>query len=155
MELLAQLGINKTLFFQLIIFTITILFLSLVVFEPYLKVFEQRKVKTKGYEDNALELKKQTEEIQAHYEVKARGLNDELRAIFDRAKKDAMIENQKLFDAKKVESDLLLEKSRLELAQQASKAESMLDSEVPLVTKEILKKFLMGPSKNLENGQST
>ena len=59
--ILSSLGVNNTFFIQLVLFMIVFLFLWKVGFTPYFEAFELREEKTKGSEDFANKLSKDTE----------------------------------------------------------------------------------------------
>ena len=72
MEILAQLGLNVSFFFQFVIFAIAYIALSQILFKPYTAAYKQRESRTKGGEEIAQETEKVTQELRKRYESKAR-----------------------------------------------------------------------------------
>ena len=89
MAILQQFGIDGTVFIHMIIFMIAIIFLSTVVFKPYLKALEMREQRTKGGEALAGEIQKQSADLRTRFEAKAKEVSTEIKTIYDKVRGQA------------------------------------------------------------------
>ena len=89
MEILLQLGANETAFIQFVLFIITISFLTVVVYGPFFKAYDQRVKLTKGAETVAGETQDEAKKLEQIYQVRAREINDKIKTVFDASRKQA------------------------------------------------------------------
>ncbi|MFP5518376.1 MAG: ATP synthase F0 subunit B [Bdellovibrionia bacterium] len=142
MEILQQIGINHTALFQFVIFTITLIFLSNVVFKPYAKALEQREQKTKGGEDLAVELQKQAAELQKDYEVKVKDLTEKMKNIFETHKSSAQKDSEVLVTAARKQAEQTVEENRKVISTAVSQASNDLKAQTPQVAMMITQKLI-------------
>lgn len=142
MELLTSLGINSTFFVQAIIFILIFLFLKNFVFESYAQALNERMKRTKGGEELALDLQKQTETLKTEFEVKAREINSEISKTFEKHKMDASKEVDKVVGAARAEANTLLDANRATIAKEVSVAKESMKNEVPKLAEVIVGRLL-------------
>jgi F-type H+-transporting ATPase subunit b len=142
MAILAQLGINQTLFLQLFIFLFTFPLLAIFVFRPYLDLVLEREKKTKGSEDSAVEIRKKTNELTSQYENKARKLSGEIKTIFDDYRQEANLEYQNIISKAREESQKILNATKEKVSFDLAEASKKISSEVPELAKTIKQKML-------------
>ncbi len=144
MDMLVQLGVNKTYFIQLAIFVFTLFILSQHVFKDFAELLEKRDLQTKGSEDLASEEQGKTIRLHKAYEEKARWVSGEIKTIFDSYRQEANAEFEKIIAQARGESNKLMEESRQRLAAEIGDAARKLAEEAPLVAKAMSSKLLSG-----------
>lgn len=141
LQILAQLGANKTAFIQFAIFAVTIGFLTLVVFKPYFKAFEQRQEKTKGAENVAKEAVDEARMLESIYQQKAREINDKIKGIYDQKRTEGQkIAEGHISNAKK-ESEEILKQTRAALEKETTAARGQITNLTGELVSELSKKF--------------
>lgn len=103
MEILLQLGANETAFIQFLLFVIAISFLTVVIYNPFFKAYDERHKLTKGAEQVANDAQDEAKKLTQIYQLKAREINDKIKAIFDGSRQDATKSVTILIDAAKTE----------------------------------------------------
>jgi F0F1-type ATP synthase membrane subunit b/b' len=89
MEILIQLGANKTAIIQFLLFVITISFLTVFVYGPYFRAYDERHKRTKGAEAVAKEAEDEAKTIASIYQTKAREINDTIKKLFEAKRTEA------------------------------------------------------------------
>jgi F-type H+-transporting ATPase subunit b len=140
--ILLSLGVNSTFWIQLSIFVVMFFFLKKVVFDPYFKAFEKRQEKTTGSQNEAEMLYAQTRELQALYQRKARNINADIKAIFDKIRGDANREQDTIISQAKEKSKLDSEKTREKIQGEFNKAREALIKEAPILGEAINNKLI-------------
>ena len=87
MEVLQALGLNSTIGIQFIVFFVAYIFLSNLLFKPYLAAFVKRKEQTEGQETLAESLDLTTQDLHLKVDALQRELALKIQAIFNEAKK--------------------------------------------------------------------
>lgn len=142
MKILEDLGINSTLFVQLILFLVAFFALSKLLFRPYLLVFHEREKKTVGDENQALRLIQDTDKIKEEYEQKARSLNLEFKTIFDQKRNDALKEHDEIVNQSRKEASQKILETQSLINEQIDVAKNKLEAEVPLISDAIIDKLI-------------
>lgn len=142
MAILQSLGITDSFFFQLIVFTIAIVAISLLVYRPYLAAFEMREKQTKGEEQLAGEIQVQADQLRHQYETKARQVNSEIKTIFDEYRDQANKEVQNLVSKARQESQKLIDEARKRVSTELAQTTQDLKVEIPQVAAAITQRFL-------------
>jgi F0F1-type ATP synthase membrane subunit b/b' len=142
MAILHQLGINYTTIYCLVIFLFTFFTLKTLVFEPYYNAFVEREKRTKGGEDSARDIHKQTQDIKSVYEAEARDLNSEVKSIFDESRILATKEYSRVVNEARQSAEHYVEKVREQVNAEIKKASEQMKSEIPVVAQAITKKML-------------
>lgn len=89
MQILLQLGANETVFVQFIIFIVAISFLTIFVYGPFFKAYDQRLKQTKGADQVAYETQEEAKKLESIYQVRAREINQKIKDVFDASRKQA------------------------------------------------------------------
>jgi F-type H+-transporting ATPase subunit b len=142
MDILGQLGINTTAVIQFVLFAITLIFLSKLVFGPYAHALEERQKRTKGGEDLAVEFHQKALGLQTEYEEKLRRLNGEIKNILDAARMGATKEYEAAVSGVRSEAEKLILENRKNLTQTVQVAAEELKSQTPTVAMAITNKLL-------------
>lgn len=142
MELLISLGLNQTVVIQLAIFLVTFFFLKSVVFTPYSNALIERLDRTKGGEELAFDLQKETENLKADYEVKARQINDEISKTFETHRSAANKDVEKIIGAARADAQQLVETNRAQIARELASSKDVMKSEVPKLASFMVSKLL-------------
>lgn len=146
MELLKTLGIDGSVAFQFGIFLVVYLFLSNVLFKPYLKAFNKRKEQTVGKTDTAERYIAETQDLESEYETKAREINQQFKVIYDESRTLALKEHDRLVAEARSKAKSLTEKAQTEITSQMQAAQKELKSQVPAIAKTISAQVIGGPS---------
>lgn len=141
MEILLQLGANKSAFIQFVLFIVSISFLTIYVFNPYFRAYDKRLQETKGADQVAFETQEEAKKLESIFQVRAREINAKIQAIFDTQKKQGadsagIILNQ----AKAVVADSA-EKARQDIENQKNNAAKEIQKVSQDVAAEISKKL--------------
>ncbi len=136
------LGLNSTVYFQMILFSITFLVLNFLIFKPYLRAAEERESRTFGNEDAAQSLLDEARKLNEEYEKEAKELNAKLKTFFDDARTEAKKQYDEIVSSARSDADKTLSSSRAELAQQVEKARSEMKNQVGQVGEEMAAKIL-------------
>ncbi len=153
MEVLAQLGIDHTYFFQLALFILTLFVLANYVFKDFVELLDVREQRTKGSEVVAVEEQQRATELHQEYEVKARALSGEVKSVFDNYRHLANEEYEKIVSAVREESAKLIEETRDRVSSEVNDEMTKLKKEAPLVAQAMAFRLLSkDPNKrNLDN----
>ncbi len=141
MEILLQLGANKTAFIQFFLFIVTISFLTVVIYGPFFKAYDQRLKLTKGADQVATEAQDEAKRIEQIYQVRAREINEKIKNIFEASKKQAVESGAILLTQTKESITASAEKSRADIATQKNNAEKMAQTISNEIAAEITKKL--------------
>jgi len=142
MEILFQLGLNKSFFPQLAFFLISGFFLTFFLFRPYLKIIEVRRKKTTGASEHAAHLIAATEELAMDYEGKVRTQNEKLNEIFAEFKKQGNVEEEKILSQARTYAQEILNKTQQEIAKDLNVARRELEKQIPILAGSIASKVL-------------
>lgn len=142
MAIITQLGLNDSFFYQFIIFCIAYLALSRWAFTPYNLALAQREQKTVGGEELAVELAKETQDLKTKYEVKARQVSGEVKAIFDEHRTAAQKEQERIVLEARSETNKTIETVRKKVETEISQAKTQLKAEVSQISQEMIRKLL-------------
>lgn len=141
MEILLQLGANETAFIQFVLFIIAISFLTIVVYNPFFKAYDERLKLTKGADQVANETQDEAKKLEQIYQVRAREINGKIQNIFDTSRKQASEAGATILTHAKEAATQATEKSRADIATQKQKAEQMVQIISEDVAGEITKKL--------------
>jgi F-type H+-transporting ATPase subunit b len=140
--MLQQLGINATVFIQFGLFVFAITFLTLYVFGPFAKAVEEREMQTKGSQDQAVELEKQTVELHSEYEKKAREVHGKIQEVYKLMRADASHEYEKTVQAARKDSDVYVEQIREQIKKSVDTARDVLKKDTPQIVMALTQKLL-------------
>jgi F-type H+-transporting ATPase subunit b len=140
--ILTGLGVNQTIWIQLILFILTYLILANLVFKPYQSALNERHKKTLGGEDVTKKLIFETQELQARFERKARQVNEEIKSVYDLARAEAARRQTEILDAARKESSDLIQKTRENISGEIKRARETLHAEIPAISSMIATRLI-------------
>ena len=141
MQILLQLGANQTVFIQFFIFIISISFLTIFVYGPYFKAYDQRLLQTKGADQVAYETQEEVKKIESIFQVRAREINEKLKNVFEGSKNQTMSAISTILNNAKTTAAELAEAARVKIHLQRVGAENDVHKISQEVSAEILKKI--------------
>lgn len=141
MEILLQLGADQTAFYQFVLFALAISFLTVVVYNPFFKAYDERLKLTKGADQVANETQDEAKKLEQIYQARAREINSKIQSAFDSYRKQAVEASATLLNQAKDQVTQSTEKSRAEIAIQKQKAEQLAKAISEDVATEITKKL--------------
>lgn len=141
MGILLQLGANQTAFVQFGIFIISVSILTVFVYAPFFKAFDERQKQTKGADQVAGETQDEAKKIQLIFQARAREINEKIKAIFDKSKESAAETTQIILNDAKTATTSLVEKARKDIQSDKNSAAQGLQLIVEDVSNEISKKL--------------
>lgn len=141
MEILLQLGANKTAFIQFVLFIFSISFLTIYVYNPFFRAYDQRLQQTKGADEVAYDTQEEAKKLESVYQVRAREINQKIQTIFDAEKKQAGEAAAAILNQAKAVASETTEKSRQNIEAQKSAALRDIQAISQDVAAEISKKL--------------
>lgn len=141
MGILLQLGANETAFVQFAIFIFSVSILTIFVYGPFFKAFDERQKQTKGADQVATETQDEAKKIQQIFQAKAREINEKIKFVFDKSRDGATETTQKILNDAKQTSAALVEKARKDIQSEKNSAAQGLQLIVDDVSNEISKKL--------------
>jgi len=141
-SLIHSLGLNSTLWTQLVIFLVTYFILNSLVFKPYFNAYEERERRTLGGKEDAQHLVSQTQALQSQYEERARAINEKIRQAYDLARTQASKEQSDILQSSKEDALAKTKVSRERVQSEMNEARASLSKEVDDVSNIISQKLL-------------
>ncbi len=141
LKILLQLGANGTVFIQFGIFIVAISFLTVFVYGPFFKAYDQRLQQTKGSDQVAHETQDEAKKLGLIYQNKAREINAKIQTIFEDFRKQGGDKTAELLSTSKAEAAQLTEKARANVEQQKLNAQKDIAAISNDVASEISKKL--------------
>ena len=142
MDLITNLGINATIFYQFGIFLIAYLALNQFIFTPYIKAFEEREARTSGQTKAAEDSIGETQQLRDEYARLLRQQMEQTQAIFAAAKKEASLQYQETLERAKAVSRQELDKNRMEISNQVEVAKARIAEEARMLSAVIAEKIV-------------
>lgn len=136
-SLFKALGIDSTVWFQLLSFLIAYLALSNLVFKPYLKAFHERERRTVGSEESAIRIVEEAQQLQLNFEARAKHLNSEIRSVYEAHRSEATKQYEKQVEVARAESASALDSARTKISSEVQAARKALSAEIPAVSRAI------------------
>lgn len=141
LQILLQLGANETVFIQFGLFVVTISFLTVVVYGPYFKAYDQRMNQTKGADQVADETQNEAKKLEVIYQTKAREINEKIKSIYEDIRKGALDQVSTVVNAGKSQVSATADQARAQIQAQKNNAEKDLALVSQEVATEISKKL--------------
>lgn len=141
MEILIQLGANKTAFIQFLLFVFSISFLTLYVYTPYFKAYDERLKKTKGADVVAKETADEAKNLSLIYQEKARASGNKISTVFEAKKNEAAKIATDLITQAKNEAEKSTKAARTEIETQKSQASAQIQTIAKEVSAQLQQKL--------------
>ncbi|OFZ28481.1 MAG: hypothetical protein A2622_05125 [Bdellovibrionales bacterium RIFCSPHIGHO2_01_FULL_40_29] len=141
MEILLQLGANNTAFIQFIVFILSVSFLTVVVYKPFFKAYDERHKLTKGADQVANETQDEAKKLSQIYSARAREINEKINTIFNASKNDSLKSSGIILEAAKTTVQQTTEEARKHVQTQKQSAEQQVKSIAQEVSSAIVNKL--------------
>jgi F0F1-type ATP synthase membrane subunit b/b' len=141
MEILLQLGANQTVFIQFALFIISISFLTVFVYGPFYKAYDQRLQQTKGADQVAYETQEEAKKLESIFQVRAREINHKIQSVFEASKSQATDSAGQILNQAKAKVAETTEGALKDIGAQKVNAEKELQIISQEVSAEISKKL--------------
>lgn len=151
LALVQSLGINSTVWTQLGLFVGTFIILNFLIFRPYFAAHFERHKRTAGAKQDTGTILASNEALKNEYERKARDVNDKSRLAFEKAKNEALQEQNNILGQARESATNHVRLSRDRLEKELTAARSQLTQEVRDIGVIIANK-LIGAEKNTNGG---
>ncbi len=129
-QVLSQLGIDNTLWYQLAIFIIFFVVVRFLFFKPFLELILMRKTKTTGVEGEASTLVKQAEDKEEEYRQKLYAARVQARRIRDEILQESKDKASVTLALARKAAKNRIESGREEIIKESEKAMKDLESHV-------------------------
>lgn len=127
---------------QLATITFLFLFLNYYLFQPFLRLFQEREENTKGALDKAKELGLEKDSVLADIDAKLNAARSNARTHFEEASNEGLESQKKALEAAQAEAMEINKKAKAELETAAEKARAALKSDVETFSKQIVDKLV-------------
>ncbi|GBD97118.1 MAG TPA: hypothetical protein ENG83_12405 [Nitrospirae bacterium] len=137
-----MLEINKYFFWQLANFLILLVILNYFLFQPFLRLFKERKDKTGGALESARAMDKDKDEVLSRIDAKLSGARQEARTIFEALSKEGLDIQKHSLDSAQNEAVDINRKAKADIEEAAEKARAALKSDIEKFSKQIVEKLV-------------
>ena len=141
MDILNSLGVNSTLWIQLVCFLVSYAALTQLVLKPYLAAMHEREKRTVGNEEAAGRILEEANTLFSQYETRARAINTEMKVQYDAARSAATKQAESIMTNARVEATQLLESARRKITTEVQGARTSLSNEIPAIGSAIATKL--------------
>ncbi len=141
MEILLQLGANKTAFIQFFLFVISIGFLTLYVYGPFFKAYDERLKRTKGADAVAKDAADEAKNLNLIFQSKARETNEKIKNIFEAKKTEATQMSNDVLAAAKTVAEKNTQTARQEIEEQKKSAQAQIQTLATEISTQLKQKF--------------
>jgi F0F1-type ATP synthase membrane subunit b/b' len=142
LKILISLGLNETVYAQFAIFILTFLFLKLLVFNPYLSAYLERRKRTVGSQDVAKEILADISAREAQYSKEAKDINNKIKVIFDEKRSLAQKETSSILAQAQTQAQEKLTKGKKELGETYAQAKEQIKTFIPDLGQTIKQRLL-------------
>ena len=140
-KILSQLGANQTAFIQFGIFILSISFLTVFVYGPFFKAYDERVKLTKGSDQIAEETENEAKKIEVIYQSRAREINQKIRDVFEASKTQATATANTILNQGKSSVASTTDQALADINAQKSKAANEISTISQDVASEISRKL--------------
>ena len=141
MEILLQLGANETAFIQFFLFVISIGFLTIYVYNPFFRAYDERQKRTKGADTVAKETADEAKNLNLIFQSKARETNEKIKNIFETEKTRALIISAEILTEAKTVAEKNTETARAEIETQKKSAQAQVQILSSEISAQLKQKF--------------
>ena len=142
MAIIQALGINSTIFYLFVLVGFFFFVMSSLVFIPYTNALYERDHRTKGGEEEAVQLTKQSADLRSQFEARAREMNNEMKTIFDSYRDESNREYEKIVSKARQESQKLIDEARARVSGEINQAAARMKEEIPQVAQAMTSRLL-------------
>ncbi len=134
--------VPKEILIQFCLFLVTILILNLLLFKPLKKLYEARKNKLDGYIKNANNFKKDLENKISSYNNEMQRIKSEIEKEEELEKKNLELEKDNIVKEARLNAQNYLKITEDEVNESLKLAQNQMDSEVIVLAKLIVEKYI-------------
>ena len=111
-----MISLDISILYQVVLFVISWLFLKKILFQPYLKLLEERERKTTGAQHDSTDLEREGARLRAQYEEKIAQAQAAAQAAKEEILQSGRLEREKILGEARAEAAQILERVRQEIA---------------------------------------
>ena len=137
-----MLEFNNWFFVQLINFLILFVFLNHFLFQPFLRLFKERKDNTDGALGSARAMDKEKDEVLSQIDAKLAGARQKARAAFEELSREGLEIQKHSLDAAQNEAVDINRKAKADIEEAVEKARAALKSDVEKFSQQIVEKLV-------------
>ncbi len=141
MEILSQLGANGSAFIQFFLFIVAISFLTVVVYKPFFKAYDERHKLTKGADQVASETQDEAKKLSLIYASRAREINEKINKIFNISKTESLQSTAIILDGAKTTIEHSTDSARKDIQSKKQSAEQQVKTVSQEVADSIVQKM--------------
>jgi F-type H+-transporting ATPase subunit b len=134
--------LNATIFLQAAIFFALLAWLSPVLFDPFLKLFEERERRIVGAAEDAKQLAGSADESAKKLEEKTREAQNEARKVLASLRAQANEKEQKIITDARAVASAKLDEARSDLFEASEEARRSLKDDAKALSSQIVEKVL-------------
>jgi F-type H+-transporting ATPase subunit b len=137
-----MISLDISILHQIILFIVLGLILNKILFQPYLRLLEERERRTIGAEHDSADLEHEGARLRAQYEEKIAQAQTAAYAAKDAILQEARQEREKILGQARAEAASKLEQARREIALALEKEKALAAAETTTVAGEMVSKVL-------------
>ncbi len=142
MEILSQLGLNQTVWIQLIFFLICYVFLSRYLFKPFLRNLEHREKNTGGSIEEAQKITVSADRLAMDYQGHMKKQNEAATEVYDKLRLEGTKEEERLLAEAKAKSNQMMDQAKKKVTSEIAIARDALKAEIPNLSSQIASRIL-------------
>jgi F-type H+-transporting ATPase subunit b len=137
-----MISLDISILHQIILFIVLGLILNKILFQPYLRLLEERERRTIGAEHDSADLEHEGARLRAQYEEKIAQAQTAAYAAKDAILQEARQQREKILGQARAEAASKLEQARREIALALEKEKALAAAETTTVAGEMVSKVL-------------
>jgi F-type H+-transporting ATPase subunit b len=137
-----MISLDISILHQIILFIVLGLILNKILFQPYLRLLEERERRTIGAEHDSADLEHEGARLRAQYEEKIAQAQTAAYAAKDAILQEARQQREKILGQARAEAASKLEQARREIALALEKEKALAAAETATVAGEMVSKVL-------------
>src|SRR5688572_3748488 len=137
-----MISLDYSVVYQIILFLVLWIILRKILFQPYLRLLEERERKTTGAQHDSLELEHESARLRAQYEEKIAQAKAAGYASKEAILQEVRRERERILTQAREEAMKLLEGMRREVESQMQKERQLAAVEARIIAQEMVSKIL-------------
>jgi F-type H+-transporting ATPase subunit b len=142
LEILAQLGLDHTVWIQLVFFIISYVFVSQFLFRPYMRNLAYRKKNTSGALDEAGKLATVTESLAMDFQGRMKKQNETAENAYGKLRAEGLLEEEKLLTAARNQATKVVEETKEKISTEIARTKEELRAQIPQLSTLIASRLL-------------
>jgi F-type H+-transporting ATPase subunit b len=137
-----MINLDQSVIYQVVLFLVLWLILSKVLFQPYLRLLEEREQKTTGAEHDSAELELEGAQLKARYEEKVAAAQAAGYAAKEAIVQEARQQREKILGAAREEAATTLNRLRQDVTTAMANERQLAAAEVSILASDMASKVL-------------